>query len=60
MSSAAKIADNVRRAYARTDYWDERVVMMNWSAEKCDELQRGGDNVSAFRVRTRVAAVACP
>ena len=34
--------DSVRRAYARADYWDERVRMMNWWAEKCDELRRGG------------------
>jgi integrase len=32
----------VRRAYARADYWDERVRMMNWWADKCDELRRGG------------------
>jgi integrase len=31
-----------RRAYARADYWDERVRMMNWWADKCDELRRGG------------------
>ena len=35
-------ADSVRRAYARADFWDERVKMMNWWAEKCEELRRGG------------------
>jgi integrase len=35
-------SDSVRRAYARADFWDERVRMMTWWAEKCDELRRGG------------------
>ena len=35
--------DAVRRAYARADYWDERVRMMAWWADKCDELRRGGE-----------------
>ena len=35
----------VRRAYARADYWDERVRMMTWWADKCDELRRGGEVV---------------
>jgi len=34
--------DSVRRAYARADYWDERVRMVNWCAGKCEELRRGG------------------
>jgi integrase len=34
--------DSVRRAYARADYWDERVRMMDWWSDKCDELRRGG------------------
>jgi integrase len=29
----------VRRAYARADYWDERVRMMSWWANKCQELR---------------------
>ena len=33
--------DGVRRAYARADFWDERVRMMNWWADKCEELRRG-------------------
>src|SRR5208282_1934430 len=28
-------SDSVRRAYARADYWDERVRMMNWWADNC-------------------------
>lgn len=35
-------SDNVRRAYARADYWEERVRMMNWWADRCDEMRRGG------------------
>lgn len=34
--------DSVRRAYARADYWDERVRMMNWWAERCEAMQAGG------------------
>jgi integrase len=34
--------DSVRRAYARADYWDERVKMMSWWAGRCEELRRGG------------------
>jgi integrase len=34
--------DSVRRAYARAEFWDERVKMMSWWSEKCDELRRGG------------------
>jgi len=30
--------DSVRRAYARADYWDERVRMMAWWADYLDEL----------------------
>jgi integrase len=35
-------ADSVRRAYARADYWEERVRMMAWWANRCDEMKRGG------------------
>ncbi len=34
--------DSVRRAYARAEFWDERVKMMAWWAERCDALRRGG------------------
>ena len=33
--------DSVRRAYARADYWEERVRMMAWWAESCEEMKRG-------------------
>jgi integrase len=33
--------DSVRRAYARADFWDERVRMMAWWAERCEEMRRG-------------------
>jgi integrase len=36
-------ANAVRRAYARAEYWDERVKLMAWWADKCDELRRGGE-----------------
>ena len=32
----------VAAPYARTDYWDERVRMMAWWAEKLEELRRAG------------------
>jgi integrase len=31
----------VRRAYHRADYWDERVRMMTWWANRCEELRDG-------------------
>jgi integrase len=31
--------DSVRRAYARADYWDERVRMMAWWAGSCDGMR---------------------
>lgn len=34
--------DSIRRAYARAEFWDERVRMMTWWADKCDDLRRGG------------------
>jgi integrase len=33
--------DSVRRAYARADYWDERVRMMAWWANRCEEVRNG-------------------
>lgn len=32
--------DRTRRAYARGEYWEERVRMMAWWADRCDELRR--------------------
>ena len=31
----------VRRAYARGQYWDERVAMMQWWADYLDQLREG-------------------
>lgn len=39
----------VRRAYARAEFWDERVRMMQWWADKLDAL-RGGVTVTPLRV----------
>jgi integrase len=33
----------VRRAYARGDYWDERMKLMTWWADYCDALRKGGE-----------------
>ena len=33
-------ANAVRRAYARGHFWDERVKMAQWWADKCDALRR--------------------
>jgi len=33
--------DSVRRAYARADFWDERVRMMAWWADRCEEMRSG-------------------
>lgn len=38
--------NSVRRAYARAEYWDERVKMMNWWADRLDAMRRGGEVVS--------------
>ena len=41
--------DSVRRAYARAEFWDERVQMMAWWADRCEAL-RGGGVVIPFNV----------
>jgi integrase len=38
--------DSVRRAYARAEFWDERVKMMAWWADRCQELRQGGEVIS--------------
>jgi integrase len=35
-------SDSIRRAYARAEFWDERVKMMAWWADRCEEMRRGG------------------
>jgi integrase len=42
-------ADAVRRAYARAEFWDERVRMMQWWADKLDALRKGA-TVATLRV----------
>ena len=38
----AHVNDNsVRLAYARADFWEERVRMMAWWADGCEEMRRG-------------------
>jgi integrase len=44
----------VRRAYARAEFWEERVRMMQWWADRLDELRRGGE-VIAFAGERRKA-----
>jgi integrase len=36
-------ANAVRRAYARAEFWDERVKMLQWWADRLDEIRRGGE-----------------
>jgi integrase len=38
--------DSVRRAYARAEFWDERVKMMTWWADRCDELRLAGQVIT--------------
>jgi integrase len=45
-------SDDVRRAYARAEFWDERVRMMQWWADYLDELTTGAEASSAPPVRT--------
>ncbi|TWI36710.1 tyrosine-type recombinase/integrase [Mesorhizobium tianshanense] len=53
--------NDVRRAYARAEHWDERVKMMQWWADYLDELERknarvisiGGCGKSAVRTPSR-------
>ena len=42
--------DSVRRAYARADYWDERVRIMDWWAGRCSEMQAGGTVIPLRRI----------
>ena len=36
----------VRRAYARAKFWEERVRMMQWWADRLDDLRQGGKVIS--------------
>ena len=42
-------SDSIRRAYARAEFWDERVKMMAWWADRCEELRRGGQIIAFGR-----------
>ncbi len=46
-------SDSVRRAYARADYWEERIRMMGWWADRCHEMRHGGGvlRLRALQVR---------
>jgi integrase len=35
-------SNKIRKAYARAEYWEERVQMMAWWADRCDAMRRGG------------------
>jgi hypothetical protein len=38
----------VRRAYARAEFWDERVKMMQWWADQLDQLKQCGEVIDAL------------
>jgi integrase len=38
--------NSVRKAYARAEYWDERVKMMAWWADYLDTLKAGGQVIA--------------
>lgn len=44
--------NDVRRAYARGEHWDERVEMMQWWADHLDTLRIGGEVVEFSARRT--------
>lgn len=41
--------DDVRRAYARGKHWVERIEMMNWWANRCDQLRDDGKALRLVR-----------
>jgi integrase len=41
----------VRRAYARAEFWDERVRMMTWWADHLDRLRRGAEIIPMTAAR---------
>ena len=36
----------IRRAYARDDFWEKRLRMMIWWADRCHEMQAVGIVIS--------------
>jgi integrase len=49
--------NGVRRAYARGQYWDERVRMMQYWSDYLDGLRSGGDVVEVDFINPRAARV---
>ena len=49
--------DSVRRAYARAEFWDERVKMMTWWADRCEALRIGGVVIPLARHRRTLTIV---
>jgi integrase len=43
--------DDVRKAYSRGAYWDERVEMAQWWADHLDVLRKGADVIELRRTR---------
>lgn len=48
--------NNVRRAYARAEHWEERVKMMQWWADYLDELENKNARVISIGGRGKPAA----
>lgn len=46
--SLVHCSNDVGRAYAKGEYWDERVRMMQWCADYLDELR---SSLSLIRIR---------
>jgi integrase len=46
----------VRRAYARAEFWEERVRMMQWWADRLDELRSSGEVISLSQEPPRPSA----
>lgn len=44
-------SDDVRRAYNRATYWDKRIDLMQWWADRVDELRSGSNIVTDVFVR---------
>jgi integrase len=44
-------SNDVRRAYARGEHWEERARLMTWWADYCDTLRQGG-RVVPFKAMT--------
>lgn len=47
--------NDVRRAYARAEHWEERVKMMQWWADYLDELESKNSRVTSIGRRGKPA-----